>query len=593
MINHSTTQSEIVSNLMNVARSYEVEGKLNEASDVYRHWLRSHPNDELSVMIWYEYGRLMQLLGFYDKAESSFRASMEQNPNFIEGALALGKSLESQGKFEEAIDVWLKKIPPESAQIQILNNIARVSEGLHSPERTEQALIRSLKLDNTQDSVITTLLQQRQKLCRWPVITQEIGVPVDMQESNIGPLMSLALFDDPNKNLASVQSFLQSKGYLAPVETLIQKGAHYSNHSKLRVGFLSADFRLHATSVFFSSLIEHLDKSEFEIYLLDITTASDPFPFARQNLIATADHLVQLQNMDDAQAAHTIRGLEIDILVDMAGMTAGARPGIVSRRPAPIQMAYLGFIASCGIPNIDFVVTTEDLFPEDYSSGFTEKPLKLAGNYLAFTDDNATPTQTTREMCGLPQHSTVFCALLNTYKITPHVYAAWMRILHGVPESVLWLVDENPTTKANLIAHAKNLGITSDRLCFSQRVHPAEYRTRLGLADLFLDSSPYGNGATTRDVLLANLPILTKPGNTMMSRLTAHMVRAVGLDELIVEDFEAYVAKAIDLGNDKSQLAGIKNKLIDSRKTSDLYNTKKFAKDFGEGLKKSIQLIQS
>lgn len=575
--------------VMQAARELETNGSLDAAINIYRQWLTVHPNEGPSIMCWYEYGRLLQISGAYQKAESAFKACIEQNPRFTEGALALGKSLEAQNRLEEAIATWEKAIPAEDIQIQLLNNLARLHDQRHSVEEAEQALVKSLRLDPTQDSVITTLLQQRQKLCRWPVITPALGVSDEYQKQNVGPLMSLALFDNPRENLTSVMHFLASKNYFTSDKKLAQKGVVYSSHNKVRVGFLSADFRLHATSIFFSPLIEYLDRTKFEVYLLDITVAEDPFPFARQRMIEVAEHHIPLQSLSDEAAAEKIHALEIDVLVDMAGLTSGARPSIVAMRPAPIQMSYIGFLASCGIPNVDYIVTTQDMFVDAYADGFTEKPLKLGGTYVAFTNDGHVSTGNTRANCGLPENSVVFCALLNTYKITPEMFTCWMNILKGVPNSVLWLVEENPTTRKNLEQHALDHSVSPDRLRFSQRVHPAEYRTRLAMADLFLDSSPYGNGATTRDVLLANLPILTKPGNTMMSRLTAHMVSAMGMDELVVDSMEAYVAQAISLGLNPRQLADYKSSIAAAKETSPLFKTQLFAKHFGEAILKAVE----
>jgi predicted O-linked N-acetylglucosamine transferase (SPINDLY family) len=570
--------------IMDLSRDLEKEGQRDQAIQVYRNHLLKTPNGSHALLHWYEFGRLLHLAGDYERAESAFRSALEIDPYLTEATLALGKTLEAKGHPDKAIQIWKRALPEDALRAELFNNTARVWDQLHSPEQAEQALLQSLKVDRDQDVVITTLLQQRQKLCRWPVLSDSIGVSISQQKESVGPLMSLALFDDPDENLRAARSFLESKGYLVPTAALTKKGKLWTGHQKLRVGFLSADFRLHATSVFFSPLIEHIDRELFEVYLLDITTAADPFPFARQNLLRTADHHIPLQELDDSRAARKIVELEIDILIDLGGLTAGARPGIVIQRPAPFQAAYLGFLASSGLPEMDFIITTDDLFPVEHSHGYSERPLKLSGTYLSFTNDAPIDTGTTRADCGLPEDGTVFCALLNSYKITPLIFDSWMRILRNVPGSVLWLVDENETTRNNLIREADQRGVSADRLRFSLRVHPAEYRTRLALSDLFLDSSPYGNGATTRDVLSANLPVLTKPGNTMMSRLTAHMIRSLGLDEFVVDSLDAYVAKATELGLQRERLSSVRSRIEKAKAESALFDTKSFARHFGNAL---------
>ncbi len=588
MPTNASTRSMDINSILEAGRKLEGSGALSQAIALFREWLKVNANIELSFLIWYEFGRLLQKEGNYAKAESSFRAALEQKPQFVEAMLALGKSLESQGKLDQAIAVWQSAIPSEDLQIDLLNNIARLMDQTHRPEDAELALVRSLKLDNQQDAVVTTLLQQRQKLCRWPVISTEIGADIDFQKEHIGPLMSLALTDDPTENLASVNRFLKSKQLDQISPNLVKRGQFYKGHSKIRLGFLSADFRLHATSIFFAPLIEGLDRTQFEIYLLDITTASDSVFEMRKRLISVADQHVPLQDLDDPAAIRRIREMEIDVLVDLAGLTAGARPGIVAARAAPLQMAYIGFLASCGMPSVDYIVTTKDLFPRKKQKGFTEEPLYLAGTYLVVDPNSELQPGITRTQYKLPETGMIYCALLNSYKITPEMFGAWMNILRAVPDSVLWLVDENPTTRKNLESYATSHGIDAGRLHFSQRVHPAQYRSQLALADLFLDTSPYGNGATARDAVIANLPILTKPGRTMMSRLSAHVMKSLGLKELIVGDMASYENKAIELGNNKSLITKLKTKMLAARATSPLFDKEKFTKDFGNAILSTV-----
>ncbi len=593
MPTNESPKSLDINSILEAGRKLEASGLVSQAIEVFREWLKINANVELSFLIWYEFGRLLQKDGNYVKAESSFRAALEQKPQFVEAMLALGKSLESQGKLDQAIETWQSAIPSEELQIDLLNNIARLMDQTHRPEDAELALVRSLKLNNRQDAVVTTLLQQRQKLCRWPVISEEIGADIEFQKEHIGPLMSLALTDDPKENLGSVNRFLKSKQLDKVAQSPIKRAQFYKNHTKIRVGFLSADFRMHATSIFFAPLIEGLDRKIFEVYLLDITTASDTFFEMRKRLISVADQHVPLQNIDDAAAIARIIESEIDVLVDLSGLTAGARPGIVAARVAPLQMSYIGFLASCGMPSVDYIVTTKDLFPKKNQSGFTEEPLYLKATYLVVDPNTELQPGVTRAQFNLPEDGMIYCALLNSYKITPEMFGAWMNILKAVPDSVLWLVDENPTTRKNLESYATSHGIDKARLHFSQRVHPAQYRSQLALADLFLDTSPYGNGATARDAVIANLPILTKPGRTMMSRLSAHVMKSMGLKELIVKDIASYENKAIEIGKNKSMIREIKEKMLASRTTSPLFNAEKFTKDFGDAISFAVQETKS
>ena len=579
--------------LLNLGRRHENENDHAQAVALYRKWLRVFPNAELAHLVWYEFGRLLHRQGENVKAENAFRAALEQKPAYHEATLALGIALETQGRHEDAVAAWQGALPPDALQIQLLNNVARVQDKLHRAEHAEQALITSLRLDPTQDAVLTTLLQQRQKLCRWPVMTPDLGVAVDAQQASIGPLMSLALMDDPVANLRSARHFLAGSTLYAPLPPLVARGAFYPHHARLRVGFLSADFRLHATSVFFAPLIAGLDRHRFEVYALDLTTAADPFVQSREQIIASADHHVPLQQLTDEQAARRIRELEIDILVDLAGLTSGARPSIVGSRPAPLQVSYIGFLASCGIDAVDYIVTTADLFPRGAKAGFSERPLVLPGVYVTLSEDRAPTVALTRADCGLPPEAMVYCALLNSYKITPETYACWMNVLKAVPDSVLWLVEENPTTRGNLERAAATHGVDRQRLHFSPRVHPAQYSAQLALADLFLDTTPYGNGATAREAILAGLPMLTRPGKTMMSRFTAHFIRNLGLKGLIARNLAHYEEIAIRLGQSRALLQKHRATLQAARATSPLFDVPRFVKEFGDALLAVVDRVNS
>lgn len=577
--------------LLAESQSLELDGRSGDAIQLLRAWLSRHPSDEASFAVWYEYGRLLQLSNDFKRSEHSFRACLELKPFFFEGRLALGKALESQGRLTEALKIWEESIAPKHLQIDLLNNIARLQEDRHDPVGIEPTLIRSLELNPNQDAVLTTLLQVRQKLCRWPVISPELPIPIEIQEAGIGPLMSLALFDDPLKNLGASQKFVESKSLLTKICPAFIPHTS-SERQKISVGFLSADFRLHATSIFFSPLIEQYDRNKFSVHLLDLTTAEDAFPEHRDKLLhaATAHH--QLQKLSDKEAVDYCRRLELDILVDLGGLTAGARPRIIAERVAPVQVGYIGFLASTAIPDLDYIITTRDLFPPD-GRGFTEAPLYLDGPYLTMDEKPVSTNSLNRTALNIPPESFLFGALLNTYKINADVLKAWVAILKGVPSGLLWLIEDNTTAKENLITHFRTLGGNVSQLRFTSRVHPAMYRNQLALCDLFLDAFPYGSGATARDVIHANLPMLTRPGKTMMSRLSSHMMANVGVTELAMTTADEYVRKAIELGNNKGLVENLKLRMTEKKASSKLFARDDFVNDFYNALQTSLSMNTS
>lgn len=569
------------SEILRRSQLLEQQGQQKDSLNLMRRWLTKNPNSNNSFAVWYEFGRLLQIEGEFQKAEGAFRAALEQKPLFFEGRLALGKALESQGKLRDAIEAWSDAVPKEDLEIDLLNNIARVRESQQDLEALEQTLLRSLKLNPQQDAVITTLLQVRQKLCRWPVISDELPLPIKQQEQNVGPLMSLALADDPDKNLTAAKSFVTAKQLNHCIYPRYKTPENHGNRT--RIGFLSADFRLHATSVFFSPLIALANKEKYETFLLDITTTEDAFPQHRQQLIKSAEHHIPLQHLNDTEAIEICREQHLDIVVDLTGLTSGARPRLIAERIARSQISYIGFLASTSILNSDYIVTTPDLF-DGCEQFFTEKPLFISGTYICLDESPEQTTTITRDALGVPSDAFIFSALLNTYKITPSVFECWMKILEATPNSILWLIEDNKTTKQNLINEAAKYKIDPNRLLFSKRVHPAIYRNQLAVCDLFLDAFPYGSGATARDAIHANLPILCKPGRTMMSRLSAHMMRHLGLPELICDSTDAYVSIASHLGTDRKKTADLKKRMESNKSASLLYDRRQFVENFYDGM---------
>jgi len=583
-----------VQELIARARSLELSGLTDQGINLYSEWLLKYHNSPLAYIAWYEFGRLLFSARLFLRAENAFKAGLEINPQLHEATLALGLALEAQGRIPEALALWGGSLQPLETRISVLNNLGRIFDSEHRVEECEKVLLESLHLKTNQTDVISTLLHLRRRLCRWPVFSSELGLGDLKKKEYFGPLSSLAEYDDPQANLDSVKIFLKLKGWDKAQPSLVPRGARYPNHPKIKVGFFSADFKLHATSIFFASLLELLSRDEFEVYALDITVAKE---FSGSNmqarLLKAVDHHIPLQSLSDAAAAAAIRAQEIDILVDMSGLTAGGRPQILNYRPAPMQVSYLGFIGSTAIEAIDYIMTVQDLLPSKFESCFTEKPLYLPGPYFAIDKSTQMNVSFTREDCGLPSEGFVYCALLNSYKITPTVFDCWLRILKAVDKSVLWLVEENLTTRQNLVEYARAHGVDESKLVFSKRMHPEQYRASLAVADLFLDTSPYGNGATTHDAILANLPVLTCPGNTMMSRLSSHMMKQAGWGQFSVNTWDEYERQAIYFGHYPENLAKQKQQMRASFGTGKLFDAHIFAHDFGETLKKGHQLMDA
>ena len=289
-------------------------------------------------------------------------------------------------------------------------------------------------------------------------------------------------------------------------------------------------------------------------------------PGHRARLRAAFHEMVDIRAMDDRAAAEAIRDRDIDVLIDMHGLSSGARPGILALRPARFIGTYLGFIGTTALPWIDFVVADPWTLPDSLAPFMTERALHVDGSLIPLHHHPVPTGRLTRASVGLPDDGVVLASFNNIYKITPGMFACWLRILRRCPTSVLWLLDDNTWATATLRRHAASAGIDPSRVIAAGRATHAEYRERLTLADLYLDTFPYNAGSTARDVLDAGLPIVTMSGRTMVSRMAGGLLHAAGLDTLITSSIDAYEARVVELIEHPDALAAIR---ADMRARSD------------------------
>jgi predicted O-linked N-acetylglucosamine transferase (SPINDLY family) len=284
--------------------------------------------------------------------------------------------------------------------------------------------------------------------------------------------------------------------------------------------------------------------------------------------------------MSDQEVANLIRGMEVDIAVDLNGFTRGARSSIFAQRPAPVQVNYLGYAGTLGRNDWDYILADRFVIPEDARRDYAEQVAYLPETFMATDVGRKISARTpSRQEAGLPDQGLVFCCFNNSFKITPNLFDVWMRLLREVEGSVLWLSAPNTSASTNLRREAESRGVAAERLIFAPRVpSSADHLARQQLADLFLDTLYYNAHATASDALWAGLPVLTCSGTTFASRVAGSLLTAVGLPELITYSLEEYEARALTLARDPAQLAALRQKLAINRTTYPLFDTERFTR---------------
>jgi predicted O-linked N-acetylglucosamine transferase (SPINDLY family) len=388
----------------------------------------------------------------------------------------------------------------------------------------------------------------------------------------INPFTLIRLTDDPGLHRRAAEAFLRDR-IRAARPPLHDSGTW--RHDKIRVAYLSADYHNHATAYLIAELIELHDRSRFETIAASYGPADGSD--VRKRLTGAFDRFLDVSAKSDREIAALLAALKVDIAVDLKGYTRDSRPDILSHRPAPIQVSWLGYPGTLGADFIDYIIADETVAPPAHAPFYAERIVQLSGCYQANDRKRAIAERTySRAEAGLPEDGFVFCCFNNSFKFTPQVFDAWMRLLKGIPGSVLWLLRDNAAAEDNLRREAATRGVDAARLVFAERMPLADHLARHRLADLFLDTLPYNAHTTASDALWAGLPLVTCQGNAFAGRVAASLLNAAGLPELVTHNLTDYEALARRLATDTPMLGAARDKLAQNRLSCPLFDTDRF-----------------
>jgi predicted O-linked N-acetylglucosamine transferase (SPINDLY family) len=326
-----------------------------------------------------------------------------------------------------------------------------------------------------------------------------------------------------------------------------------------------------------AGVFEQHDKARFDVSAISLSDEGDSMS---ERLTPAFEHFIPVQGRDHGDVARLLREMEIDIAVDLMGYTRGSRTPIFALRPAPIQVAYLGFPGTMGASYIDYIVADPIVAPSDRQAHYTEKLVHLPDCFMPGDDKRAIAERPSRTEAGLPERGFVFCSFNNVAKIVPPVFDVWMRLLKETEGSVLWLSPADEIAERNLRREAEARGVDAARLVFASFVDGGDkHLARLSLADLFLDTLPYNAHAGGSDALWTGVPIVTCKGTTFAGRVGASMLNAIGLPELVADSLDAYEALALKLARQPELLSGVRAKLARNRATEPLFDTRRFTRN--------------
>lgn len=522
-------------------------------------------------------GMALQALRRSEEALADYEKATTLKPDFSEAFVNRGNALADLHRAEEALASYQQAIALRPGFADAYNNMGNIYFHRGSYREAIAAYDKGLSLHGDDSEARSMRFSAKMHLCDWNNFASERADLLAAVRRGLPtyPFLMLAVSSSVEDHLQCARQF--SRARFPPSDEPLWRGEIYS-HDRIRIAYVSGDFREHPIAYLTAGLFEHHDRSRFEVTGISFGPDHDR-PITRR-LKSAFERYIDVRAMSDESIAALLRRLEIDIAVDLVGYLQNARTNIFSRRPAPIQVNYVGYPGTLGADYFDYIIADTTVLPPQETGFYTEKVAWLPDTYLP-TDATRpiAPTTPTRSELGLPENGFVFCCFNLLYKNNPEIFDVWMRLLHEIERSVLWLRDYDAITTQHLRAEAQRRGIAPERLIFAPRAPlAADHLARQRQADLFLDTLPYNAHTTATEALWVGLPVLTCRGSSFAGRVAASVNLAVGMPELVTNSLPEYEALALKIARDPALCAQIKEKLARNRESCALFDTARFTR---------------
>lgn len=517
-------------------------------------------------------------------AEARFREALRRDPGNAPACSNLGMVLVERRVLDEGLARLTQAVDLDPAHAGARINLANT---LHYDGQIDAAIghyREALRLAPEAPETRVNVVKPLMDACEWREVERIVAELLELHRvapearwaERVTPFVSLLLPlpAEFRKRLAIHRGGGLSRAYSRQRERILRSRVP-SGSGRIRVGYVSGEFRNHALAHLTAGMYGMHDRGRFEIFAYSYGHADGSEYRAR--IESGCDRFVDVAGESFEATAGRIARDGIDILVDMSGYSGSSRSEIFAMRPAPVQVSYLGYPGTLGADFIDYFVADAVALPERIEWQFTECIARLPHSYQVNDAMQRIAERTPdRAEAGLPQEGFVFCCFNQPYKIERTVFEAWMRILAAVPGAVLWLMHGGGTAAANLRREARECGVDPGRLVFAPPLPKPEHLARHRAADLFLDTRVVNAGTTASDALWAGLPLLTCPGETLGSRVAASLLTAIGLTGLIARDAGEYERLAVELARDPARMARLREALARNRLDTPLFDTRAY-----------------
>jgi predicted O-linked N-acetylglucosamine transferase (SPINDLY family) len=434
---------------------------------------------------------------------------------------------------------------------------------------------KAITINNKLDFVYGKLVHAKMYLNDWENFDNHISdikKGILNNDNIIAPFPLLSLIDEPKLHKIVAEKF--SNKIFNKSQNVIKKNIQVEG--KIKIGYFSARLHDSPTLHLMLDVFKNHDKSKFEIYGFSHGGIDD---YWTKKIKKYFDKFYDVTQLSTEEILSLGKKNKIQVSINLTGHTLNARDEIFFNQISPIQINYLGYPGTLGSKVYDYVIADKIVLPKKFENNYSEKVLHLPDCYQ--------PNQANRKISNkkfkkeyfeLPQNKLIFGCFNNSYKITPQIFNCWMEILKKTKNSILWLLQSDSLAQKNLIKEAKTKGINENRIIFAKRVSVEEHLKRISFMDLFLDTYPYNAHTTASEALRMKVPVLTLKGDSFASRVASSLLYNVGLEKLVVKDFNHYIKTAINLANNR-ELNRLKRHLSKDANTEKIFNSKKFTKN--------------
>jgi protein O-GlcNAc transferase len=535
------------------------------------------------------------------EAENLYRSILDDDPTQPDALHLLGVIASQVGKHDLAIHLIQQAIMISPRNSIYYNNLGHVFKRLDQLDKAISCYEKALQIQPEYPDALSQLVHLLQQTCAWQKLDglsekldgfTQIALNSGTKPAE-SPYINVTRHADPDLNFKIAKLWADNIArHTSKLDLAFSFKGRCRNKSKIVVGYLSNDFRHHPTAHLTLSLFGLHHRQEFKVY--GYSYGIDDGSWYRERIRRDCDKFIDLRHLSFADAARRIYADQVDILVDLMGHIAGNRLEICALRPAPIQVSYLGFPGTSGGDFFDYIITDRIVTPESHLPYYIEQTVYMPHCYQINDHSQAISEKPYhRQDFDLPEDRFVFASFNQAHKIEPVMFDVWMNILREVPESVLWLFRRHDTVANNLRQEAENRGISSDRLIFADKLSKDEHLARHRLADLFLDTRIYTGHTSTSDALWAGVPLITLQGDHFASRVSASILTAMGLPELITSSLGEYQNLAVQLARQREQLHEIRQRLISNRNTAPLFDTPRFVVNLENAFKQMWKIFRN